>query len=1089
MATRTVAVKLVADVGAYQSSMVQAAATTRTVGDTATKTGSQARRGFETAGRGASLLAGVVGGALVVGLKSATDAAADAEQSLGAVDAVFKDYADGVKQSSREADIALGLSANSYRNLATIIGSQMKNAGVPLERLAAQTDDIIGIGADLAAQFGGSTQDAVEALSSAFRGELDPIERYGISLTAAAVGAKAVEMGLADSATSLDQNAKAMATLALITEQSGDAQGAFARETDTAAHRAQVAAAQWENLKVQLGDQLLPVWSSLVGVMSNDVIPALGGVLKAVGEVPGEFVLAGAAIGGYLLFGERLLAQLALMRVWMNASIVSPLIVGFANLATGAYSVAGAATAARTAVAGLLTTAAPLAVVAAIAYGVVELVKFANAGDDARDAIAKMNKTIDASDGNGARFSNVTGSLDEIRAKIDELSPFVESWSADNRSWFERAFVPVTGEVEDARQSLQVYQDALADIEAQQSRLDQNTQVLGRRYGMTKSEVEDFADAHGVDLSGSLQIVQGDFIRVAEAAGHTATGIGGVSGAAATGYENLVTYAAGLGLSDDATEELRKQTDELGSSLSKFADPLGAYTGLIEQKKEAEQQSAQATADATADQSDSWEDYVGDVTVSVAEYLAQLQAQVDAQTNWQTNMLTLASRVSQGTLDELARMGPEGAPLVAQLVTASDAELAQMEGLFASRSAAATSAWGLQLTQARPVLTQIASLAGQDVANSLAQQLAAGTTTVAAIAAQYGIVLADGINPVLASLGKSAIIPAAPRQIPGQRTPYATGGPVFGPGSGTSDSIPAMLSNGEFVIRASSVRKYGIGMLDNINEGRALFAKGGFVSSADVPRPSSTGSYGPPLSTGAQASMQAGYDAVTAFLTANAETAYSGAAGPAGGAAIGGGWQTIWNIVKAAIPAARINSTYRPGDPGYHGRGKAIDFGFGSGPGGAGSAGLASIARFLYNGYGSTLAELIYDGIGDDTPDVKNGRPHTYNAATRAQHANHVHAAVYDQGGLLPSGTAALNLSGSPELVLNPAQTAAAMRSREFSGGGAAGGFGAMPPLVIQARVWVGDREITEIARVEATAVVNGAMSDMSDRAVYKRVT
>ena len=49
----------------------------------------------------------------------------------------------------------------------------------------------------------------------------------------------------------------------------------------------------------------------------------------------------------------------------------------------------------------------------------------------------------------------------------------------------------------------------------------------------------------------------------------------------------------------------------------------------------------------------------------------------------------------------------------------------------------------------------------------------------------------------------------------------ATGGRVSGPGTGTSDSIPAMLSNGEMVIRAASVRKldakYGTGWLEYLN--------------------------------------------------------------------------------------------------------------------------------------------------------------------------------------------------------------------------------------------------------------------------------
>ena len=59
-------------------------------------------------------------------------------------------------------------------------------------------------------------------------------------------------------------------------------------------------------------------------------------------------------------------------------------------------------------------------------------------------------------------------------------------------------------------------------------------------------------------------------------------------------------------------------------------------------------------------------------------------------------------------------------------------------------------------------------------------------------------------------------------------TEAATGGYISGPGTGTSDSIPAMLSNGEYVVRASAVRKIGVPALNAINAGRG-FADGGVV--------------------------------------------------------------------------------------------------------------------------------------------------------------------------------------------------------------------------------------------------------------------
>lgn len=61
-----------------------------------------------------------------------------------------------------------------------------------------------------------------------------------------------------------------------------------------------------------------------------------------------------------------------------------------------------------------------------------------------------------------------------------------------------------------------------------------------------------------------------------------------------------------------------------------------------------------------------------------------------------------------------------------------------------------------------------------------------------------------------------------------QMTGHATGGHITGPGTATSDSIPAYLSNGEYVIRAAAVEKYGTAMFDRLNA--MHFATGGSVA-------------------------------------------------------------------------------------------------------------------------------------------------------------------------------------------------------------------------------------------------------------------
>jgi hypothetical protein len=66
------------------------------------------------------------------------------------------------------------------------------------------------------------------------------------------------------------------------------------------------------------------------------------------------------------------------------------------------------------------------------------------------------------------------------------------------------------------------------------------------------------------------------------------------------------------------------------------------------------------------------------------------------------------------------------------------------------------------------------------------------------------------------------------------------GGFVSGPGTGTSDSVPAMLSNGEYVVKSSAVKQFGTRLFDNINAGSLPVLPS--ASSMSTPRFASVGS-------------------------------------------------------------------------------------------------------------------------------------------------------------------------------------------------------------------------------------------------------
>lgn len=220
----------------------------------------------------AAAAATAIAGAALVGIGTkAVKSASELEQNMGAMQSVFKGNAAQMEKWATTAASSVGLAKSEYAGLATVLGSQMKNMGVDAAQLGTKTNDLIGLGADLAAQFGGSTSDAVSALSSLLRGERDPIERYGVSINEAAVKAKMAEMGLSGLTGEAEKNAKLSATLALLYDQTADAQGAFARESTTLAGAQQRLNAGAENLFATLGTSLLPAVTAVTAAFGEMV--------------------------------------------------------------------------------------------------------------------------------------------------------------------------------------------------------------------------------------------------------------------------------------------------------------------------------------------------------------------------------------------------------------------------------------------------------------------------------------------------------------------------------------------------------------------------------------------------------------------------------------------------------------------------------------------------------------------------------------------------------------------------------------------------------------------------------------------------
>jgi TP901 family phage tail tape measure protein len=223
----------------------------------------------------------------------------------------------------------------------------------------------------------------------------------------------------------------------------------------------------------------------------------------------------------------------------------------------------------------------------------------------------------------------------------------------------------------------------------------------------------------------------------------------------------------------------------------------------------------------------------------------------------------------------------------------------------------------------------------------------------------------------------------------------ATGGYIRGPGGPKDDKVPAMLSNGEFVVNAESTKKH-LPLLHQLNKPRG-YADGGLVT----PTESLTGAGG--------AKESAAFDrfialadrklSVEAQKRADAAAAAFMTAGGAGGMPINwnGGSVTVGLIEALAktLPggnAMTVTSTTGGGHAGgsYHYKGEAVDFSNGTGN----TPAMLAFDRAWAAKYGGSLAELIYTAPGSQF--IKDGKivPGSFYSSVLDEHRNHVHVAI-----------------------------------------------------------------------------------------------
>lgn len=220
---------------------------------------------------GAGLTLGVTAPLMAFGKASFT-AASDAAE----LDAAFGETFGGLTKSMDAWAVSvgnsMGRSTREIKEGANTFGLYFNQAAKTREEAAKMSQTFTVLAQDLASFHNTDVETAITALRSGLSGEAEPMRKFGVFLSEAAVNAKAAEMGIASLGQKLTDEQKIAARYAIIMEKTASAQGDVARTSGSTANQIRASKAAWEELQINIGTKLLPALTPL--------ITALGGVLE-----------------------------------------------------------------------------------------------------------------------------------------------------------------------------------------------------------------------------------------------------------------------------------------------------------------------------------------------------------------------------------------------------------------------------------------------------------------------------------------------------------------------------------------------------------------------------------------------------------------------------------------------------------------------------------------------------------------------------------------------------------------------------------------------------------------------------------------
>jgi hypothetical protein len=378
--------------------------------------------GQMASGAGTGMMVGGVG--LLMAGKYFTDAAAAAVEAESLFEVTFAENAAAARTWSDSLAEDYKRNAYALRGYAGSFAAVLKPS-LGLENATAMSETLTKLAYDIESFRNIPIGDVQQKLMSGISGELEPMRALGVDLSQTALKAAAAAHGIAGFSEASDEATKRIVRYYAILDQTVDAQGDVARTMDSPTNKARAQKEQWEQLRVELGKELIPVYDRLLDTTGKAIkfITGLTDAQKHTLVSVLEWAAGILIVGGGLVKLGVFAAQAAFFIRALRLARLEDAAAAEVEAAATAQ-VTGAQVANRGAASGLMGALGRLhpvliAITLAVAAGAVAWALYKAKQEEAGK---KLRGTAELAQQQSKHFDSLVATLARVGAEYDTLS-------------------------------------------------------------------------------------------------------------------------------------------------------------------------------------------------------------------------------------------------------------------------------------------------------------------------------------------------------------------------------------------------------------------------------------------------------------------------------------------------------------------------------------------------------------------------------------------------------------------------------------------------------------------------------------------